>query len=76
VTDPGFAKNPDYKGKGLQLEFIVEDDGVFTTPWPATVTYRRPLSASGEWPEFVCAENPYVYYGQDSGVPTADKPNF
>jgi hypothetical protein len=48
------ARNPDYKGKGLQLEFTVEDAGVFTTPWSATITYRRPL---GEWPEFVCADN-------------------
>jgi hypothetical protein len=33
--DPGFARNPDYKGKGLQLEFTVVDDGVFTKPWSA-----------------------------------------
>jgi len=52
-----FARNPDYKGKGLQLQFTVEDEGVFTMPWSATVTYRRPLSTLGGWPEFVCAEN-------------------
>jgi len=47
-SDPGFAPNPDYKGKGLQLQFTVEDEGVFTMPWSAAVTYRRPLSPLGE----------------------------
>jgi hypothetical protein len=41
--DPGFARNPGYKGNGLQLEFTVEDDGVFTRPWSAAISYRRPL---------------------------------
>jgi hypothetical protein len=69
----GFAPNPDYKGKGLQLQFTVEDEGVFTMPWSATITYRRPL---GEWPEFVCAENTQWYPGRNSAVPTAHKPDF
>jgi hypothetical protein len=52
----------------------VEDDGVFTMPWSATMTYRR---AAGEWPEFVCSENiREYYYGKDSEVPRADKPDF
>src|SRR5215470_18317183 len=72
--DPGFARNPSYKGKGLQLDFSVEDDGVFTRPWSATISYRRPL---GEWPEMVCAENPQGYFpGTHAAVPTADKPDF
>ena len=74
--DPGFARNPNYKGQGLQLEFTVEDDGVFTTPWSAAVSYRRPL---GDWPEMVCAENPHGYpgsYGQQAAAPTADTPDF
>ena len=33
--------DPNYKGKALQLQFTVEDEGVFTTPWSATKTYRR-----------------------------------
>jgi len=70
----GWAPDPDYQGKGLQLEFTVEDDGVFTTPWSATVTYRR---VHHEWPETVCAENRYEYYaGKDTAVPHADKPDF
>jgi hypothetical protein len=36
--DPGFARNPGYKGNGLQLEFTVEDDGVFTRPWSAAIS--------------------------------------
>jgi hypothetical protein len=71
--DPGLARNPDYKGNGLQLEFTVEDDGVFTKPWSAAVSYRR----QGEWPEMVCAENPNEYFhGRRAAVPTADKPDF
>ena len=63
-----------YKGKGLQLEITVEDEGAFTMPWSSTVTYRRAL---GEWPEYVCAENRHEYYaGNDTAVPTAEKPDF
>ena len=64
----------DYKGKGLQLQFTVEDEGVFTMPWSATVTYRRAL---GEWPEIACAENLHsTYVTKDSAVPRADKSDF
>jgi hypothetical protein len=73
-NDSGLAVDPDYYGKGLQLHFTVEDDGVFTMPWSATITYRRAL---GEWPEFVCAENIHeYYYNKDADVPHADKPDF
>jgi hypothetical protein len=51
--------DPDYKGKHLQLQFTVEDEGVFTMPWSATITYGHPL---GEGVECVCAENPHEYY--------------
>jgi hypothetical protein len=70
----GWLPDPNYQGKGLQLQFTVDDEGVFTMPWSATVTYRRVLR---EWPETVCADNPHVYYaGQDTAVPRADKPDF
>jgi hypothetical protein len=76
-SDPGFARDPGYKGKGLQLEFTVEDEGVFTTPWSAAIVYQRPLSPLGQWPESVCADNPHEYYtGKDTAVPTAAKPDF
>jgi hypothetical protein len=80
VSEQGFARDPEYRGKGLQLELAVEDEGVFTTPWSATMTYRRPLSPLGQWPEVVCSENANGYEGYDPGkkaaVPTADKPDF
>jgi hypothetical protein len=60
-------------GKGLQLQFTVEDEGAFTTPWTATITYRRPLATG--WPEYVCAEN--LRGTKDSAIPPrADKPDF
>jgi hypothetical protein len=67
----------DYRGNGLQLHFTVEDDGVVTTPWSATVTYWRPLSLFGQGPEFVCAENAVGYdRGKRPSVPTAEMPDF
>ena len=73
-NDSGLSVDRSYMGKGLQLEFTVDDEGVFTMPWSAIVTYRR---ASGKWPEFVCAENPREYYNnKDSDVPRADKSDF
>jgi hypothetical protein len=74
---PASEWTPDsnYLGKGLQLEFVVEDEGVFTMPWSATITYRRPRR--NEWLEIVCAENTREYYAKrDTGVPHADKPDF
>jgi hypothetical protein len=73
VTSPaGLAPAVDHKGKGLQLQFMVEDEGVFTMPWSATVTYLR---AFGEWAELICAENPHELL-RKAAVPTADKPDF
>jgi hypothetical protein len=69
-----WAPDPNYKGKALQLEFTVEDKGVFTTAWTATKTYRRVFR---DWPENACAENPHKYGTEkDPAVPTSDKPDF
>jgi hypothetical protein len=69
-----WAPDPNYKGKALQLEFTVEDQGVFTTVWNATKTYRRVFR---DWPENVCAENPHKYGTEkDPAVPISDKPDF
>ena len=73
VNDSGLSVDPSYRGKGLQLQFTVEDEGVFAMPWSATITYRR---AMGVWPEYVCTENAYDYSGRDTTVPHADKPDF
>jgi hypothetical protein len=64
---------PSYRGKYLQLEFTVEDQGAFTTPWTATMTYGR---SRAPWVEAVCAENTQWYSGQEAAVPRADKPDF
>jgi hypothetical protein len=64
--------DPDTAKKGLQVDFTVEDPGVFTTPWSGRVTYRRLI---GDWPESVCAENPF-FLGPDITIPTAHIPDF
>ena len=38
---PGGIMDRNYRGKYLQLLFTVEDEGVFTTPWSATITFGR-----------------------------------
>lgn len=69
------AFDPDYRGRVLQLRFTVDDPNVFTTPWSATVTYRRMIQ--DQWLENVCAENPHKYgTEEDAQVPTAMKPDF
>jgi len=67
--------DPNYRGKHLQLEFTVDDAGVFTTPWTATITYSVPL---GFWEEHVCAENRLGNFsnGREAAVPIADKSDF
>ena len=73
--------DPAYRGRGLQLEFKVDDPGVFTMPWTATVTYLRSIHT--EWEERVCAENVEHYYtltryysDRSAHIPTALKPDF
>jgi hypothetical protein len=66
--------DPNYHGKYVQLQFFVEDAGVFTTPWSASITYGRPL---GEWAENVCAENLHKYNTEtEPAVPMAEKSDF
>jgi hypothetical protein len=64
---------PNPEGKYLQLRFTVEDKGVFTTPWTATMTYRI---SPNEWDEQACAENTQWYSGKEADVPRANKPDF
>jgi hypothetical protein len=64
----------DYRGKGLQLEYTVDDPNVFTTKWSAKVTY---LKAGGIWQEQICAENTREYYDDiDTKIPASDRPDF
>jgi hypothetical protein len=67
---------PNASGKYLQLAFTIEDKNVFTTPWTATMTYRRDGDGPADWPEFVCAENRNWYPGKEADVPRAEKPDF
>jgi len=61
-------------GKFLQLHVTIEDEGVFTTPWTATLTYAPGPERLSEG---VCAENRHEYYNnKESDVPTAEKPDF
>ncbi|HEX5280145.1 MAG TPA: hypothetical protein VFW28_08695 [Micropepsaceae bacterium] len=73
ATEQAAAVDEGYKGKGLQIEFTVEDKNVFKRPWSAVVTWRR----AGGWVENVCAENAYEYYsGVLTDIPRADRPEF
>jgi hypothetical protein len=74
-ADAGPEPDYSYRGKHLQLRFTVEDEGVFTMPWSATITYRR---GREEWREVVCAENmrEQAIAGRGPAVPTAYKPDF
>ena len=66
---------PNEKGKWLQIEVRVEDEGAFTMPWSATVSYG---ARSGPWIEKVCAENRFGFFstGNEAMVPTAKIPDF
>ena len=71
--ETGIAPDLAHTGKGLQIEFTVEDPGTFTTPWSAVVTYRR---AGNAWAEDVCAENLRESVGPERNVPMAAAPDF
>ena len=72
-NDSGVVADLNSRANHLQLQFTVEDEGAFTTPWSATVIYRPGLGVAfpGEWPEAVCAENPHQLSRQ-AALPTAD----
>ena len=77
-NDSGVVPDLNARGKNLQLDITVEDEGAFTTPWSSTIIYRPGVSAfdaSSELPEAVCAENPHELT-RHAAVPIADKPDF
>jgi len=74
AINEGVMFDADYRGKGLQVQFTVEDGRTFTTPWSAEVTYRQSKS---QWTEYACAENTREYYAnKDTAIPVAAKPDF
>jgi hypothetical protein len=64
-----------HRGKFLELHLTIEDEGVFTTPWTATLTYVPGPDVPSE---AVCAENLHQYYydQSDTNAPRAEKPDF
>jgi hypothetical protein len=64
-----------HQGKFLQLHVTIEDEGAFTTPWTATLTY---VPGPDVMSESVCAENLHQYYydQSDTNAPRAEKPDF
>jgi hypothetical protein len=63
-----------HRGKFLQLYVTIEDEGVFTTPWTATLTY---VPGPPLLPEGVCSENIHQYYTNDEAdVPRAERADF
>jgi hypothetical protein len=71
---PGAFINRNYRGNHLQVYMTIEDPGVFTMPWPVTVTYGR---GADQLPETVCSENIQEYFeNKVAHVPTAAKPDF
>jgi hypothetical protein len=57
------------------LHLTIEDEGSFTTPWTATITYVPGPDVLGE---VVCADNVHQYYydRKDADVPRTEKPDF
>lgn len=64
---------PNASGKYLQLQFTIEDENVFTTPWTATMTYVQDPDG---WTEMACAENIQWYAGKNADAPRAATPDF
>jgi hypothetical protein len=59
--------------KFLQVHLTIEDEGVFTTPWTATLTY----APTDRIAEGVCSENRMEYYNnKEADVPRAERPDF
>ena len=72
-NDSGVIADLNNKGRHLELQFTVEDEGVFTMPWNSTITYRPSVDP---WTELICAENPREFDNTVSHFPIADKPDF
>jgi hypothetical protein len=76
ATEQAAFVDENYKGKGLQVQFTIEDKNVFKTPWSAVVTMRK----AGGWVENVCAENINEYYlsgaNRTTKIPEAVRPDF
>jgi len=79
IQRAGPALDPNYRGHGVQLEFVVEDHKMFTMPWSATITYlKRQIT---DWEERICAENVQHdynlnYFSDNAKLPSDETPDF
>ena len=60
-------------GHLLQVRIRVEDPDTFEQPWESYVNYRR---AQEPFEEIICQEGNFQLFGDDYGIPQADKPDF
>jgi len=75
----GPTVDPNYRGHGVQLEFVVEDHKMFTMPWSASITYLK--RERPQWEERICAENVehdynFNYFSDNAKLPADDTPDF
>ena len=72
------------EGKGLEVNFTVDDPGTFNAPWSGIVTFRHRGGAT-QLTETPCAEsnamNGGAFFPQGTGsevipIPIANKPDF
>lgn len=62
-------------GKGLEVNFTVDDPGAFNALWSGIVRYRHP-AAPRPLVEEPCAEEASAGFGHNFPVPTSGKPDF
>lgn len=62
-------------GKGLEVNFTVDDPGAFNAPWSGAVRYRHPAQPQ-PLQEDSCAEQTAAGFGENFPVPVAGKPDF
>jgi len=60
-------------GLTLEVRFRVEDSDTFERPWESYVQYRR---AQEPFEEIICQEGNFQLFGDDYGIPQAEKPDF
>ena len=64
-----------HRGKFLQVHLTVEDAGVFTTPWTATMTYVPGPEGPGK-ASVLKTSHQYYYDRSDANLPHADRADF
>ena len=75
----GPTVDPNYRGHGVQLEFVVEDHKMFTMPWSASITYLK--REHTDWEERICAENVehdynFNYFSDNAKLPAGRHAGF